>query len=149
MRRAWPFVVSGVMIAAVLWPLGWPAGTDGFPLSRYPMFVMPRPKSEVFLYVVARDPGGGTTKVDSRAWTPGGPNLGASILRTTQAESPAEMDALCARIARHLAGQSPAPSAGTTIEIRSGMFSHKRFASTGRASPAGSKQLAACAVLSP
>lgn len=148
MRGAWPYLASAAMIAAVSWPLTWTPGTDGFPLSRFPMFVMPRPSTQVFLYVVAVEPGGTAHKIDSRAWTPGGPNLGGAVLRATQARSPADMDALCARIARNAGDRDPAWPAGTTVEIRSGIFSHKRFARTGSATPGGFRALATCAVTS-
>lgn len=58
--RLWGGLVTVVVLAAVLWPLGLdPARDDSFPLSTYPMFAHKRPRARVNLhYVIAVGPGG-------------------------------------------------------------------------------------------
>jgi hypothetical protein len=55
-ERLVAFVVSAVVIGAVLWPLTWDANRDSFPLSSYPMFAHGRRSAELrAVYAVATD----------------------------------------------------------------------------------------------
>ena len=56
MRRegAWAVVVGLLVTGAMAWPLAWPKGRDGFPLSPYPMFARPRPRAAAIPHVVVR-----------------------------------------------------------------------------------------------
>jgi hypothetical protein len=58
LRRAWAYVFSAALIAAVMWPLFGDAWSDSFPFSTYPMF-SGRQSSEVSIaHVVAVDAAG-------------------------------------------------------------------------------------------
>lgn len=57
--------MSAAALACVLWPLGWKAGRDSFPLSSYPMFAHGRTDSSLnAVYAVAFDADG------TRHWVP-------------------------------------------------------------------------------
>jgi hypothetical protein len=57
--------VSAAALACVLWPLGWEAGRDSFPLSSYPMFAHGRTDSTLnAIYALAFDADG------ARHWVP-------------------------------------------------------------------------------
>lgn len=51
---AYPLAVGVALVAAMLWPLAWPPGKDDFPLSPYPMFARPRPRTATIPHVVVR-----------------------------------------------------------------------------------------------
>jgi hypothetical protein len=57
-HRAWAYLVSVVLIGAVLWPLQQRKPTDSFPLSIYPMFAKPRPSEVTIDHVLAIGAGG-------------------------------------------------------------------------------------------
>lgn len=58
-ERVYAYVVSALVLGAVLWPLTWGATRDSFPLSSYPMFAHNR-RSAVLaaVYAVATDAAG-------------------------------------------------------------------------------------------
>ncbi len=63
--RLWGGLVTLILLAAVVWPLGRdPIHGDSFPLSTYPMFAFKRPGARVAIdYVIATGPGGGRRHV--------------------------------------------------------------------------------------
>lgn len=57
--RAYAYLISAVVLAAVSYPFTWPLHRDSFPLSNYPMFSRPLPEPTVSLqYALGVEPDG-------------------------------------------------------------------------------------------
>lgn len=98
--RARAYLVTMPLLAAVLVPLGWPHGRDGFPLSSYPMFTTKRDVVMDVLHVLAVDAAGRTTPVSPDHVANGAVMQSAATIR--RAITGGRADELCARVARQL-----------------------------------------------
>ncbi len=118
-ERLRALAVSALLMAAVLWPLGWKADRDSFPLSSYPMFAHNR-RSAVLtaVYAVATDGRG------ERRYVP--PELVANrevlqaraVLDRAVRGGKKGVAALCGEVAgRIAAGQGGAPLSGA-VEVQ-------------------------------
>jgi hypothetical protein len=98
--RARAYLVTVPLLAAVLVPLGWPRGRDGFPVSSYPMFTSRRAVLVDAVHVLAVDRAGATTPVSPDYVANGAVMQAAATVRRAIAEDGAAE--LCARVARQL-----------------------------------------------
>lgn len=100
--------VTGALLLAVWWP-AWPGGSDGFPLSNYPMFGYARPSVSRVRTVLGVRPDG--RRVPLTPWHIGGTGQAKQALSTAQnAVRDGHAAALCAEVvARVTASPPPAP----------------------------------------
>jgi hypothetical protein len=110
-QRAWAYLVSVVVLAAMLWPLGWAPYEDSFPLSSYPMFSNPRESAEMALkYAV------GVSADGERSWIEPGLVANGEVLqaRATISRSikagKAAAKKLCRDIAARIAARGTLPA---------------------------------------
>lgn len=99
-QRALIYVISLLVLGAVVYPCWWPWGVDSFPLSNYPMFALPRQSNVSVPTVVGVDAQG-----VRRPLTPeliGGarwPNMAARLVRDSVRRGRKATATLCRDIA--------------------------------------------------
>ena len=144
MRRAVAAVISIGLIGAVLEPLVRAPDDDGFPLSTFPMFAVPRPAQLTMSYALGVA-GDGRTRTLSPAQLGTGEVLQAfaRLARALEA-GPDACAALCATIAARVARD---PALADVVEIRLVTATHDAVAYFTRGARAAEATRARCDVL--
>ncbi len=118
---AWAVVVGLALVGAMARPLAWPKGRDDFPLSPYPMFARPRPRTAAIPHVVVR------TR-DGRALVAAPRHLGTDEIMqafVTAARAARGGPGAAARLCREVLGRvvdDPAYGPVASVEVRTDVF---------------------------
>jgi hypothetical protein len=104
-RRACAIVSLG-LCGAVLEPLVRDPDDDGFPLSTYPMFAMPRPPELTMAYAAGATGDGRLRSLSPAQLGTGEVMQAFTTLQRAAGAGPGERGALCAAVARRVAGDA-------------------------------------------
>ncbi len=99
LRRAWAYAFSGVLIAAVLWPVLGSPQSDSFPFSTYPMFSGRRSANVSIAHVVAIDAAGNTAALPPEALGTGEVIQAFETVRQAIRQGSASTASLCSEVA--------------------------------------------------
>ena len=141
-ERAWALAFTTVLLALVLAPIV--TGTDGFPLSNYPMFSGHRDTSVRIVHVVAYSREGSHRPVPPRLLdTP--EIMQAHQSAVVAAKTPEGAAELCARVAANVAAAGEPWRDVETLELRADRYDAVRYWQ-GERKPVRSKVHARCDV---
>lgn len=141
-ERVWAALVSTVMLAAVAWPAV--RGSDGFPLSNYPMFSRPKDSIVQVYHVVAHSREGRHRPLPPAVL--GTDEIMQAYQTVKFAIRNGESALLCERLAARLA-EDPAYADVDRVEVRTDAFETVPYFSGDR-TPRDSKVAAVCPVSS-
>ena len=129
--RARAYLIAIVLTGAVLWPLQWPEGRDGFPLSTYPMFTFRREGTVPVRHVLVQSADGQLRPVPPDLVANGAVMQASRTVRSAIQDGRA--DRLCAEVARRMARaddrRRPTPA---TVVVATSTFEISRYFSGDR-----------------
>jgi hypothetical protein len=143
-ERAFAIGLTGLMLGAVLWPLGaHPRDGDDFPLSTYPMFAKPRksPSSLIHLVTLHED---GSRRVLGLEWLDERQPMAAFRAIRRAARKHTRRARLCNDVAARLAGTDRAIGV-VEVQMRNDYFPIREYF-LGETEPVRSKVLFRCKI---
>lgn len=146
MQKAYAYVVSVVVLAAVGWPAFGDFRDDDYPLSTYPMFARPRARVADVTSALAIQASGASEPVPPSYIANAEAMQAVATLRATVAQGPAASRALCDAIASRIGSSNDAElRAAVRVELVTGRVDTIDFLG-GRATPRARRLHARCDV---
>ncbi|HET9929571.1 MAG TPA: hypothetical protein VFQ35_02740 [Polyangiaceae bacterium] len=113
-ERIRAYIVGFGLVGAVVAPFFWERGKDSFPISSYPMFARPRPKT-VVSFADAIDASGRAQRLSPEFVANDEVMQAAHIVRNAIEAGPERLAALCGRAAQRVAAD---PLLSSLVKVR-------------------------------